>query len=86
MFISLYSSLQHPPSPPPVNLQDIHLQKPFKSLVRREQQVLSRTTVPRAILEVQSKDNGLLLKFADDSTLQQAFHSSSNLVFFKKPI
>lgn len=35
-----------------VNLQDIHLQKPFKSSNKKEQQVLSKTTVPRAILEV----------------------------------
>ncbi|KAK7492070.1 hypothetical protein BaRGS_00016734 [Batillaria attramentaria] len=38
-----------------VNLQDIHLKKPFKSSVTKEQQVISRSTVPRAILEIYSK-------------------------------
>lgn len=38
-----------------VNLQDIHLKKPFKSSVTKEQQVISRSTIPRSILEVYSK-------------------------------
>ncbi|KAL8570596.1 hypothetical protein ACOMHN_008953 [Nucella lapillus] len=33
-----------------VNLQDIHLRKPYRSSVKKEQQVISRTTVPPAIL------------------------------------
>ena len=38
-----------------VNLQDIHLKKPYKSSMIKEQQVISRSTVPRAILEIYSK-------------------------------
>lgn len=34
-----------------VNLQDIHLQKPFKSSNKKEQGVLSKVTVPKAIVE-----------------------------------
>ena len=38
-----------------MNLQDIHLKKPYKSSVTKEQQVISRSTVPRSILEIYSK-------------------------------
>ncbi|PVD29316.1 hypothetical protein C0Q70_11913 [Pomacea canaliculata] len=38
-----------------VNLQDIHLRKPFKSSVMKEQQVISRSTIPRSILDIYSK-------------------------------
>ncbi|XP_050392098.1 actin-binding protein WASF3 [Patella vulgata] len=38
-----------------VSLQDIHLRKPFKSSISKEQQVISRNTVPRSILESYTK-------------------------------
>ena len=38
-----------------MNLQDIHLKKPYKSSVSKDQQVISRSTVPRSILEIYSK-------------------------------
>ncbi|KAL3882405.1 hypothetical protein ACJMK2_028748 [Sinanodonta woodiana] len=35
-----------------VSLQDIHMRKPYKSSIMHDQQVVSRTTIPRAILEM----------------------------------
>lgn len=43
----------------PVNLQDINLCKPYKSSVARDQQVISRSTVPRSILEIYNKCDSL---------------------------
>ncbi|KAK3583942.1 hypothetical protein CHS0354_033727 [Potamilus streckersoni] len=35
-----------------VSLQDIHMRKPYKSSIMHDQQVVSRSTIPRAILEM----------------------------------
>ena len=37
-----------------VNLQDIHLKKPYRSSITKDQQVISRSTIPRSVLEVYS--------------------------------
>ncbi|CAL1539873.1 unnamed protein product [Lymnaea stagnalis] len=63
-----------------LNLQDIHLQKPFKSSNKKEQQVLSKSTVPRAILEVYDRCDAppaldKLDKFREDGKNSMKFYT-----------